>query len=673
MLPLINKHFKRFPSSLRLYVGIFAALILGGAAESAEDLSQQSLEQLEMRLAAIDAERSKLAKLTFRQGVGNLGWLSKQKKVGQQQQWVEIQLPQETRIDAIALSPTLWHHADQGILPDEFPSKFLIRAGTGVDKVGQIVASFDSTEQATSRIAPSVFNIEPMQASWVRVEVSEATKSVSNGLYGIQIAELLVFNGQQIVSVDATVNASSFRYSILRRAHVKRSIVDGFTPYLMDVQGENSQSYVAFYETEQELLDFTIDLGQPHPINRLQLHAADINENVPKIQHADYAFPKQLVVQGALRADFSDAVDICLYKRNNIYEAGPIIIKQFPEATYRYIRLRIAEGYMAPEANIRFSCVGFSEIEIFSNDVNVALNRPFAVNSHIIRKNNNTGALTDGKNHFGPIIPYREWIQQLAHRADLEAERPIIAAELSRRYAKQKTNIRILSWATGLLIIGIVFAFLIERNLDMRREARLKERFAADLHDEIGADLHTIGLLSDLAEDARADPEKLSKLLHQIRTNTEESGHSVRNMIQLLSANSKEGLEAMMRRTAERTVTHLEHEIFIDGSQYLDGLKSNIHSDLLRFYKECLVNVCRHSDATRLRTRLSASPQQIDLTVSDNGQGISESAKNWVPKSLKRRAKLLGAKVQLEESGLGGTKIHLTVRQSFINFIIKPK
>ncbi|MDP4644230.1 MAG: histidine kinase [Opitutales bacterium] len=670
MLSLINQHLKRLPQPLLLCLG-FLATVCANAAASVDALEQQSLEQLEMRLAAIDAERSKLAKLTFRQGVGNLGWLSKQEKSSQQQQWVEIQLHKETRIDTIALAPVLWHDADQGILPDGFPSKFQIRAGTLGDTVGHVVASFDSQEQATSRIAPFVFPIEPIQASWVRVEVSEATKSVSNGLYGIEIGELLVFNGQQIVSIDAEVKASSYRSSLLRRAHVKRSIVDGFTPYLMDVQGENSQSYVAFYETEQDQLDFTIDLGQPHPINRLQLHAADINENVPKIQHADYAFPKQFVVQGAQRADFSDAVDLCSYKRNNIYEAGPITIKQFPEATCRYIRLRVVEGYKAPEANIRFSCVGFAEIEIFSNDENVALNGLFKVSSNIIRRNNKTLALTDGENHFGSIIPYRVWIQQLAYRADLESERPVIAAELSLRYAKQKKNIRILSWTTGLLAIGIIFAFLIERNLGMRREARLKERFAADLHDEIGADLHTIGLLSDLAEDARTNPEKLSKLLQHIRSNTEESGHSVRNISQLLNGNSKEGLEAMMRRTAERTVTHLEHEIFIEGSQYLDGLKSSTHSDLLRFYKECLVNVCRHSDATRLRTRLSASRQKIDLTVSDNGQGISESAKNWVPKSLKRRAKLLGAKVQLEESGLGGTKIHLTLRHSFFSTIVK--
>lgn len=666
MLSLIIKHLKRLPRALRLSLGFFAAFSADAAATANNELSKQSLEQLEMRLVAIDAEQGKLAKLTFRQGVGNLGWLSKQFRSGEQRQhWVEIQLLKETRIDSIALVPVLWHDADQGVLPDGFPSKFQIRVGTDEDKLGKVVASFDSDEEAVSRIAPFVFNIEPVQASWVRVEISEVTKAVSNGLYGVQIAELLVFSGRQIVSIDAKVQASSFRKSIMSRAHTRSSLVDGFTPYLMDLHGDNSQSYVAFYYTDKGPIDFTIDLGQPLSIDHIQLHAADISENVPRVQHADYAFPKQLVAEGALQADFSDAVHICEYKRNHIYEAGPVIIKQFPEITCRYVRFRIMEGYIAPEASTRFSCAGFAEIEIFSNKENVALNRLFGINTNVIRKDSNPETLTDGKNHFGPIIPYRVWIEQLAYLADLNSERPTIAAELSHRYAKQKTNIRILGWGIVAMAIGIVFAFLIERNLDMRREARLRERFAADLHDEIGADLHTIGLLSDLAEDARTNPDKLSKLLRQIRTNTEESGQSVRNMVQMQSGTSKDGLESMMRRIAERTVTHLEHEIFIDGSQYLEGLKASTQSDLLRFYKECLVNVCRHSDATQLRTRLSASARRIDLTVSDNGQGISESAKNWVPKSLKRRAKLLGAKVQLEESGLGGTKIHLTVRRSF--------
>lgn len=672
MLPPINKYLKRALHTLGLYLGIFVALS-AKAVTSTNNFDEQSLEQLEMRLSEIDAERSRLAKLTFRQGVGNLGWLSAPELHSQQQQWIEVQLPQETRIDAIALVPVLWQDADQGILPDSFPEKFQIVAGTQEDTVGHVVASFDSAEQASSRIAPFTFPITPIKVSWLRIEFTKATKAVSDGKYLIQIAELLVFNGQAIVSIDAEVKASTFRKTRVDKAHTSRSLIDGFTPYLMDVKGTNSQSYVAFYKTTTGSLEFNIDLGLSHSIDCVHLHAADLSENVPKIQHADYAFPKELIIEGANQADFSDAVFLCKYERVNIYEAGPIIIKQFPQNACRYVRFTVVEGYKAPEAKKIHRCVGFAEIELFANQKNVALNRPFEVSWNAYTHDGQLSALTDGRNHFGPIIPYREWIEQLAYRADLETKRPDIMTELGYRYAKQKTNIRILSWTTGLLTIGIIFAILINRILSMRREAQLKERFAADLHDEIGADLYTIGLLSDLADDARANPNKLSKLLQQIRSNTEESGQTVRKMVQLQSGIHHERIETMMKQTAERNATHLEHEISILGDQHLHGLKPSTHSDLLSFYKECLVNVCRHSDATRLRTQLIATSKKIDLTVSDNGQGISKAAKDWAPKSLKRRAKLLGAKVQLEESNLGGTKIHLTVRHSLFAFTIKQR
>ena len=670
MLSTININGTRLPL-VRLFLLALSVATSAVTAENAPPpVALQTLEQLEQRLAEIHIARHELARLTHRQGVGNLGWLSISKPDAQQQQWAKIQLREETQIDAIALVPILWHDALHGILPDGFPAKFQIVAGTHKDTTGTVVASFDSKEKATSRITPYMFAIEPIQASWIRVDISEATQIASDGQYGIQLAELLAFNGQDIVSIDAAVEAASSRKTRVSKAHTKKSLVDGFIPYVMDAMGTNSQSYVAFYNTHSGPFDFTIDLGEAQPINRLQLHAADLSENVPKIQHADYALPKKLVVQGANHADFSDSVDLCTYDRGNIYDAGPIIIKQFPETSCQYIRLRVDAGYVTSETEIDVSGVGFAEIELFADQENVALGLPFKVSPNIAGHDGILSALTDNKNHFGSIMPYRDWIQELANRGGLESERLAIGVELKSRYAKQKQHLRTLSWATGLLAIGTVFAILINRNRAMRREARLKERFAADLHDEIGADLHTIGLLSDLAQEARTDPAKLSQLLQQIRDNTEESGHTVRNMVQLQSGISQEGFEGMMRRTAERTVTHLEHEIFIEGAHYLNGLKSSSHSDLLRFYKECLINVCRRSEATRLRTRLTASHNRVDLTVSDNGRGISKSAKDWIPKSLKRRAKLLGAKVQLEESGLGGTKIHLTIRHSFFPFTL---
>jgi signal transduction histidine kinase len=62
-----------------------------------------------------------------------------------------------------------------------------------------------------------------------------------------------------------------------------------------------------------------------------------------------------------------------------------------------------------------------------------------------------------------------------------------------------------------ILRIDESFNFKVKRTQRVIDETR--KRIAADLHDELGADLHAIGLLSDLALSARAAPERLGDLL----------------------------------------------------------------------------------------------------------------------------------------------------------------
>ncbi len=132
-------------------------------------------------------------------------------------------------------------------------------------------------------------------------------------------------------------------------------------------------------------------------------------------------------------------------------------------------------------------------------------------------------------------------------------------------------------------------------------------RLAADLHDELGANLHTIGLLSDLAFETTNDPEELSNLHRRIRSETERSGTAVRHCTDMLEADKLyTDLKEDMARAARRIMAKLEHEITITGEKYIDQLKPRTRIDLFLFYKECLINICRHSSATQLKTHLSA-------------------------------------------------------------------
>jgi signal transduction histidine kinase len=278
-------------------------------------------------------------------------------------------------------------------------------------------------------------------------------------------------------------------------------------------------------------------------------------------------------------------------------------------------------------------------------------------------------ALTDGLNLYGTILPIRDWLRELALRHDLEAERPLVLVELNQRYARQKNRLVWMGWLTTVLAAGIVLTILIDRILRMRQVARIRERFAADLHDELGADLHSIRLLGELALAAKDSPDRLDRVLHSSQEIAQRASLAVRHCMNMQEANGLYGsLREDMERAAQRIMAQLEYDISIEGEDFLQRLKPRTKTDLFLFFKECLINISRHADATRFSTRVTANHRELRMIISDNGRGLPDTSAKGVPKSLKRRARLLGAHVAADHSENGGTRITLKLPTRRLGF-----
>ncbi|CAA6692451.1 MULTISPECIES: histidine kinase [unclassified Lentimonas] len=630
-------------------------------AEKPLPLETLTIRELETQITEIDATLDTLAHSTLRSGVGNVGWISQPTKAPKPSEWVQIFIEEPAVIDQIILVPVIWRDSDKGYQSDGFPSEFKIIAGTDENSAGVTIAEVSDTS-LTPRIAPFVLSLSPIEVTWIRIEATPVRSQVWNDDYTFQLAEVLIFSGEKNVALKQRVKASSKMGINISHAITSRALVDGLVPYLMDAAtGKKGEPFITFYRSELEH-SFTIDLEQPQPVDGVNLHAVDILENVPRIHHADYGMPKKLEVTGANQADFSDQKTLVTFERDSLYQTGSILMLRFPEAKYRYIRITAIEGYQAPEAKKVMSCFGLAEIEIIHNESNIAQGKPIVENRSNKTSQGSLTGLTDGRDHFGDILPLKKWLNQLALRHDLEQARPAIAAELQLRYSKQKTYLRIMYWVAGVLIVVVLLVILIDRIVRMRHVAQLKQRFAADLHDELGANLHSIGLISDLAKDADS-AEEWQTLSQRIRDLTERTGTAVRHCTNMLEAKSLYiGLVEDMKRSAERITTNLAHSITIEGEAYLEKLKPRQRVDLFLFYKESLVNICRHSGATEVETHLSADPKYVTLTIHDNGVGLPAQASRTAPKSLQRRAELLKAQLTVASNDSEGTSICLKLR-----------
>jgi signal transduction histidine kinase len=647
----------------RLLAGSLAALTYSAHALP-EHLSTTELEQ---RLEAIDNELNQLADFNPRSGTGSIGYRSPYHPDADQTEWVQVQLEQPTPIDQIVLVPAIWRDTEHGFQADGFPVNFRILAGTEPNSKGTVIATFSEKDNLLPRIAPLVISCSTT-ASWVRVEATKLSArqfdaKFSARQFNLELAELLIFSGEENVAINRPVTLSSANRHLepaLLFGRRKEFLVDGFVPYQMDT-GQGDKTVAFFNGTSPNVSpSVTIDLQAIVPLSRIHLHTVEQSDTAPQSTISGFGLPEHLIVEGANRADFSDAVRLMEYRKASIYDIGPIIVHSFSETPCRYVRLTALEPFLIHGDNRAWAKLGFAEIELFSRGKNVALGKPASAEQLLV--NRPCSLLTDGNNFYGRILSTREWMAQLARRHELKRERPLLAAELNQRYTQQKTMLRRMIWLATLLLVGIGFIILINRSLRQRAIHHTRQQIAADLHDELGANLHAIGLLSDFVRREKENPELLDTLMHRMRSLTERTAAATKYCTNMLESKGLyDNLAEDMRRTATRITTDHQHDLSFKEEVRLQDISPRRRIDLFLFYKECLTNIIRHAEATQITTHLIAGETKVTLTITDNGHGLNGE----VPASLKRRARLLKSTLTTESLPDGGTRITLQFKTRY--------
>jgi signal transduction histidine kinase len=100
------------------------------------------------------------------------------------------------------------------------------------------------------------------------------------------------------------------------------------------------------------------------------------------------------------------------------------------------------------------------------------------------------------------------------------------------------------------------------------------------------------------------------------------------------------------------------------GSPVLvEGDKSVI---IFRIVQEALHNVIKHSKATLVEMNIHYSPENVKLTVKDNGTGFGgpDRVDGSGLRNMRARARVIGADFSIDSTEARGTLITLTIPQS---------
>ncbi len=246
------------------------------------------------------------------------------------------------------------------------------------------------------------------------------------------------------------------------------------------------------------------------------------------------------------------------------------------------------------------------------------------------------------------------------------------------------------TWWFGLLLtllvvgISIMGVVLIQRERYNRRLIVLEHRNAIDrerlrisrdMHDEIGASLTQIAILSEIVKKQKEIPEPTLKLIGRI---SEISGTVVDDMGEIIWAmnprndNLPSFVSYLRQHTSEYlTVAGLAADFNFPEEVPDRDMTSEQRRNIFLVVKETLHNVVKHAAATRAAIRLNWSDdrQKLEIEITDNGQGFDLEAKSATGNGLtniRKRIDSLGGTCTIETNPGKGTRIRFTVPLSQI-------
>jgi signal transduction histidine kinase len=195
-----------------------------------------------------------------------------------------------------------------------------------------------------------------------------------------------------------------------------------------------------------------------------------------------------------------------------------------------------------------------------------------------------------------------------------------------------------------------------------------RQRIAGDLHDDIGHRLINMKLLIEplLTWIRKEGPETEAKRLESLALILDGTSAEVKRMQQNLRPSMLEDIGLLItigwlcREFGEvHSGVRIDQDLNIEERQIPDSLKLVI----FRILQEVLNNVAKHSKASLVRLSLRKVKEEIELIVSDNGEGfdVKEMPRHGLGLvSMRERAELSHGNFSIQSDRGKGTVLRVT-------------
>jgi len=220
--------------------------------------------------------------------------------------------------------------------------------------------------------------------------------------------------------------------------------------------------------------------------------------------------------------------------------------------------------------------------------------------------------------------------------------------------------------AAGAVLLTLMYRMRVAR---LRELERLRVEIAANLHDDVGARLTKVAMITELVDHETKPGERSKPHIQAISRTTREVIQAMDEIVWTINPKNDtlEDLANYIFQYAQEYFQNTSVRCRLDMPAQLPDrpISTEIRHNLFMAVKEALNNVLKHAAATEARVTLAVTPGYFTLTIVDNGRGFvlepTRAAGNGL-RNMKTRLEKFGGRLSLESTPGAGTTIRMEVK-----------
>jgi signal transduction histidine kinase len=201
----------------------------------------------------------------------------------------------------------------------------------------------------------------------------------------------------------------------------------------------------------------------------------------------------------------------------------------------------------------------------------------------------------------------------------------------------------------------------------MQVSDKIRSQIARDLHDDLGATLSGVAMLSQAAKRQLKERDgQLTELLDLISVNSQRTVSTIRDIIWTTRPmnDSLESITTKMKIFASEMLEPGQYEFYVADNLKDYKLPSNQQYNFYLIFKEAINNIAKYAHAKHVWIEIFKNNQQLCLCIKDDGIGFDTEAAKAGGNGLfnmEKRVEELDGSLTVQSAPAHGTTIELTL------------